>query len=238
MSPPQLRGTGHYRGHRGAAGASWAWCACCRPSARASWLRLVPRPQTRNPGTGGIEPLAKRSGARAMRAAAVAAPTAPLGQRGAACPSWDRTIRAMTVTRNAQPSCPRPGRACPAATRRDGSWPASSGRPQPNSPGHPRSEPGHATPTAVTAATGKTSLQITCPRRSPGAAAVTAKTPKFGLEITADRAHRWKGDDYRSSRGSWLGRRGFQKAGSQPCRLQPGKAPSGFYCSRSAKTAK
>src|SRR5262249_26250223 len=44
----------------------------------------------------------------------------------------------------------------------------------------------HETPSVVTAATAKTPLQITCPRRSPGAAAVTAKTPKSGLEITAD----------------------------------------------------
>jgi hypothetical protein len=40
-------------------------------------------------------------------------------------------------------------------------------------------------PAAVTAATAKTPLQITRPRRSPGPAAVTAKTPKMGLEITA-----------------------------------------------------
>jgi hypothetical protein len=40
-------------------------------------------------------------------------------------------------------------------------------------------------PAAVTAATAGTPLQITCPRRSPGPAAITEKTPKNGLEITA-----------------------------------------------------
>ena len=45
---------------------------------------------------------------------------------------------------------------------------------------------------AVTSATAKTPLQITCPRRSPGPAAVTAKTPQNGLEITAGlRARPW-----------------------------------------------
>ena len=37
----------------------------------------------------------------------------------------------------------------------------------------------------ATSATAETPLQITCPRRSPGPAAVTAKTPRNGLEITA-----------------------------------------------------
>ena len=41
------------------------------------------------------------------------------------------------------------------------------------------------TPAAVTAATAKTSLQITCPRRGPEPAAITAKTARMGLEITA-----------------------------------------------------
>ncbi len=40
---------------------------------------------------------------------------------------------------------------------------------------------------AATAATAKTPLQITCPRRGPGPAAFTAKTARMGLEITAGR---------------------------------------------------
>jgi hypothetical protein len=56
---------------------------------------------------------------------------------------------------------------------------------QRTSPGKPADGPGHATTAVATAAAAKTLLQITCPRRSPGAAAVTAKTHKFGLEITA-----------------------------------------------------
>ena len=40
---------------------------------------------------------------------------------------------------------------------------------------------------AVTAAAAGTPLQIMCPRRSSGPAAVTEKTPKNGLEITAAR---------------------------------------------------
>ena len=52
----------------------------------------------------------------------------------------------------------------------------------------PGSGPEHETPAAVTAATTKTPLHITCPRRSPGPAAFTAKTPKFGLEITSVRS--------------------------------------------------
>ena len=42
------------------------------------------------------------------------------------------------------------------------------------------------TATAITPATAKTPLQITCPRRSPEPPAITAKTPKYGLEITAE----------------------------------------------------
>src|SRR5260370_4230713 len=38
---------------------------------------------------------------------------------------------------------------------------------------------------AVTPATAKTPLQITCPRRTPEPPAITAKTPQNGLEITA-----------------------------------------------------
>jgi hypothetical protein len=56
---------------------------------------------------------------------------------------------------------------------------------QRRSPGTPTDGPGPETTAVATAATARTPLQITCPRRSPGAAAVTAKTPKFGLEITA-----------------------------------------------------
>jgi len=56
---------------------------------------------------------------------------------------------------------------------------------QRRSPGKQTDGPGPETPAVTTAATAETPLQITCPRRSPGAAAVTAKTPKFGLEITA-----------------------------------------------------
>ena len=64
----------------------------------------------------------------------------------------------------------------------DGSWPERSRRPQRTSPGNPGSGPEHETPAAATA---KTPLQITCPRRGSGPAAVTAKTPKMGLETTA-----------------------------------------------------
>jgi hypothetical protein len=113
------------------------------------------------------------------------AATAPSWPARSTCPSSVRTIGAMTVTRNAQPSGSTGGRSCPAATSADGSRLVSSGRPRPNSPGQPRSGPGYETPEAVTAATAKTPLLITCPRRSPGAAAFTAKTPKNGLEITA-----------------------------------------------------
>jgi hypothetical protein len=58
---------------------------------------------------------------------------------------------------------------------------------QRTSPGKPADGPGHAATAVATAATAKTPLQITCPRRSPGAAAITAKTHKSGLEITAGR---------------------------------------------------
>src|SRR4051812_9980900 len=66
-----------------------------------------------------------------------------------------------------------------------GSWPASAGRALSRTRRASHGiRPGHETPAAVTAATAKTALQVTCPRRSPEAAAYTAKTPKSGLEIT------------------------------------------------------
>ena len=98
------------------------------------------------------------------------------------CPSRVRTIGGHeppgTLSPPGSSGEPSPARAMPSAGR---SRSASSGRPQRNSPGTPGSGPGHKTPAAVTAATAKTPLQVTCPRRSPGPAAFTAKTPKLGL---------------------------------------------------------
>ena len=184
MSLPQLRGQA-LPGHRGPADASSAWCGRRRPSARASWLRTgSPAAGGGDPGAGGIEPLAKRSGACAMRRRGSRCYDAP-GQRGSPSPSRVRTIGALTATRNTQPS----GSPGPVPARSDQAPTGASQRARDGLSRTPRASrgmgPGYETPAAVTAATAKTPLQITCPRRSPGAAAFTAKTPGNGLEITA-----------------------------------------------------
>src|SRR6202035_715967 len=92
------------------------------------------------------------------------------------------TIAATTVIRNAQPARSPTAVPCPAAPGAGG----ADQRARPNAADlvqHTGADQNR--PAAVTAATAKTPLQITCPRRSPGPAAVTAKTPKMGLEITA-----------------------------------------------------
>ena len=104
------------------------------------------------------------------------------GQRRAPCPSWSRTIAATTVIRNAQPAA----RPDPSSARQH-SAPTEAG--QRARDAHRRTRSAAAAdqdrPAAVTAATARTPLQITRPRRSPGPAAITEKTPKNGLEITA-----------------------------------------------------
>jgi hypothetical protein len=100
-------------------------------------------------------------------------------------PSWIRTIAATTVIRPAQPA--RSPGAVAARQHQAPTEPISELGTHAADPGQ-HAGADQERPAAVTAATAKTPLQITCPRRSPGPAAVTAKTPKMGLEITSVRS--------------------------------------------------
>jgi hypothetical protein len=137
-------------------------------------------------GTDGIEPLAKNAGACPVRAHAAAgaavssasAEPVPVGSGRS-----QRRPSSGTLSRPARPE-PSPARQHQALTEpiseletHEAELVQQTGADQ-------------EIPAAVTAATAKTPMQITCPRRSPGPAAVTAKTPKNGLEITADQAQR------------------------------------------------
>jgi hypothetical protein len=159
------------------------------------------------PAEGGVGGRTGSDGAVAGRRPTIRADgIEPVAKSFGACP-----VRADAATAAAVPSTSaQPVPAAGPDDRSDDrhpetiSWPA---RPQPSLPGSTKrrreliSEPGtHAaelvqhvgvdqeSPAAVAAATAKTPLQITCPRRSPGPAAFTAKTPKNGLEITTDLA--------------------------------------------------
>ena len=147
----------------------------------------------------GALPVSSRSGGRVLQRS-VPAEAERTGQLAstqlpaAAVPSGQRRAPAHggSGRRGRQPSpgtLGRPARPEPSpAWQRpgaDGSWPPAR-RDTPSGPRPAsRSGPEVETPAAATAVTAKTSLQITCPRRSPGPAAVTAKTPKSRLEITA-----------------------------------------------------
>jgi hypothetical protein len=113
----------------------------------------------------------------------------PSGQRRGPCPSWIRTIAATTGIRNAR-SARSPGAVLCTRQHQPPTAPTGAGQEleahaaelvQQAGAGQERP----AATAAVTAATATTPLQIMCPRRSPGPAAVTEKTPKNGLEITS-----------------------------------------------------
>jgi hypothetical protein len=136
------------------------------------------RSQAGDPGAGGIEPLAERFGA----CAAGRPPPRCLPASRRALTMALRTTGTTTVTRNARlarlgPVLARPHQAPAGAGQR--------GRDALSGPRWPAGVNQNMTSAAVTAATAKTSLQITCPRRDPEPAAITAKTARMGLEITA-----------------------------------------------------
>jgi hypothetical protein len=179
-------GIGHDRRHRGPVGAYPArGAARCRPGLRAT------RPRTKRfPAVGG----GTRRGTAPSRWPRASVPARqrqrtprrlPAGR--SPCPSW-RPGRSGPRRAPGTPGSPGSS-AGPSAARQhpgaDEELVSEPGTPQRNSPGKPREQARQRTPAAVTAATAKTPLQITCPRRGSGPAAVTAKTPKMGLEITA-----------------------------------------------------
>jgi hypothetical protein len=93
-----------------------------------------------------------------------------------------RTTGTTTVTRNARPAQLGPSLAQQHQAPTDA---GQRGRDALSGPRWPAGVNQNMTSAAVTAATAKTSLQITCPRRGPEPAAITAKTARMGLEITA-----------------------------------------------------
>ena len=152
-----------------------------RPSARASRPRSDSGRRQVIPVRGGTEPLAGRSGACAARAAAATAPLCE-PQSPAHSGSGRSEPRPSPETLGPPKLEPSPARQHQAPTgagqRGRGALAVLVQRAGVDQ---------NMTPAAVTAATAKTSLQITCPRRGPEPAAITAKTARMGLEITAGR---------------------------------------------------
>src|SRR5207245_8228652 len=125
-----------------------------------------------------IEPLAERFGA----CAAGRPPPRRLPASRRALTMALRTTGTTTVTRNARPAQLGPSLAQQHQAPADA---GQRGRDALSGPRWPAGVHPNMTSAAVTAATAKTSLQITCPRRGPEPAAITAKTARMRLEITA-----------------------------------------------------
>ena len=160
---------------------------CCAAAGRACG-RLAANDSGRMSRRGGIEPLAERFGACSGRPRAAA--TAPPGQPQSPCP-W----RVRTIGATPSPGTPgRPARAVPrpGSTRHRREPPASSGRSSRTRRAIHGVDQDQDTLRRYSGYSEDTAID-TCPRRSPGTAAVTAKTPKIGLEIRRECAHRsWR----------------------------------------------
>jgi len=142
-------GEGHDRRHRGPASAYPAWCA--RWSLRGTWppmKRLLA--QAVIPARGSTKPPAPRR--------------LPVGRRALpiVTPGWSR-LRRSPGTPSSPSLSAEPSAA--GSTSRRGNWPASSGRLSGTRRASQPVGPGTETPAAVTAATARTPLQITCLRR-------------------------------------------------------------------------
>ena len=199
MSPPQLRGGGMtgviaVRRARIRRGAPAEGRACGRPGRRMKRFPAARRRSrrgtvsSRRPGASVPARWRERQSAPRRLQASHRAPA----HRGA------RTIRTTTVTWNAQLArLERRAIRCPAAPGADGELISEPGTPQRNFAGQARAWTRQGIPAAVTAATAKTPLQITCPCRSSGPPAFTANTPKLGLEILRRiRTVNWPGIDH------------------------------------------
>jgi hypothetical protein len=178
-------GKAHHRCHRHPAGAPWRGAPAEGGAGGRTGYDGAVAGRRAMIRADGIEPLAKSFGAcpvRADAAAAAAVPSTSAQPVPAAGPddrSDDRHPETLSWPARPQPS---PARQHQAPTGTDQRSRDTRRRTRPAR----WSGPGEAA--AVTAATAKTPLQITCPRRSPGPAAFTAKTPKNGLEITSVRS--------------------------------------------------
>ena len=168
-----------------------------------------------DPGAGRYEPLAKRFSACPVAGAAAGATTPP-DRPQSPCPSWrpDDPDRDGHLERSARPARAE-SHQLPGSTRRRRGADQRARDASAELAGQVREWTRQRTPPAVTAATAKTPLQITCPRRGSGPAAFTAKTPKTGLEITAGRRAVIKGSPRR-----WL---------LNSPRLSPSALSSGLY---------
>ena len=175
-------GEGPHRCHRGPASA----CSRGTPAeGRAARGELGAteryRVAGRRSGADGIEPPAKSFGACPVRADAAAAPVPSTSAQPVPVAGPDD--RSDDGHPNAQLARSPAAVPCPAGTERRRELISELGTRAAELVQHAGAD--QERPAAVTAATAKTPLQVTCSRRSPGPAAFTAKTPKNGLEITA-----------------------------------------------------
>jgi hypothetical protein len=176
MSPPQVRDEPSSMSSRPGGPASGgaspkAERAGSRPRSDSGLRRVIA-------GAVGAEPLAECLSGCAARAAAAsrrAAEPQPMAAPDDQSRGRHRDARAARL----EPS-PARQRQAPTGAGQRGRGALSGPRPASRSGSEMR-------PAAVTAATAKTPLSITCPRRGPEPAAVTAKTAGMGLEITSVR---------------------------------------------------